>query len=246
MSQSDDKSKRDLVLAKVLERFSNQIQEQSLKLEEVEKGQRDLISTIKSIELHHDIRLNESETSVEAINQNILRYRSDMLKLVNEQDRLNDLTKDLAKRQISIDGAQERIVSNLSEMEQRYKIQEKTVHDHYAQSLEQSEAFSREVADANRSVIKLHMDTEKRLSQMHSETHKQLEKNRLENMSRLLALDGIESALNTILIRTEPPEKKPFLLFRPFVRLHRFISSKLARMMAANRLRRKSRRNGRR
>ena len=240
MALQEDKSKRDLVLAKVLDRLSIQIRQHDTILEEIQTTQNELVSAIKSIELHQDIRSGESDVSIDTLNQNLLRYRSDMLQIVNEQDRIGEFVKDVAKRQVSIDGAQERLVSNLTDLEKRYKKQEKTIHDHYEHSLELSESFSREVAAANQSVIKLHMDTEKRLSEMHSETHKQLEKVRVDAMARLLALDGIESALNTILVRTEPPEKKPFILLRPFFRLHKFFSTKLHRAIAKQRIKRNS------
>ena len=239
MSDGADKSKRDLVLAKVLERLSEHIQEYNVRLEEIEKKQHEIFEEVKNFELHYDIRLNESLSSFERLNQSMQRYRSDMLGLVNEQDRLNEFTKELAKRQTLISGAQEKILQNMSFLESRYKVQEKTAHDHYSHSLEQADTFARELADAKHSVVKLQAATEKRLTEMHTDVNKHIERIRKDTMDRLLALDGIEAALSTILIRTEPPEKKPFWLARVFKRLHWSLKSGFSRMAARIRLYRK-------
>ena len=165
-----------------------------------------------------------------------------MISLVNEQDRMNAFTKDLVKQQKLIIGAQEDIVSTISELEDRYKVQEKALGDYYSHTRKEFDSLSTEMIDANRNLMRLHIDSEKRLSEMHTETHKELEKNRLETLSRLLALDGIESALGTLLIRTEPPVKKPFWLFRPFKKMRLFFSAKLSIIIAKHRLRKENRR----
>ena len=239
MAENDDKSKRDIVLAKVLERLANQIRQNELKLEELAKNQLELMTALKSTEIQHDLRLNDADSSMENLNNNMQRYRSDMLKLVGEQDRLNDYSKDMVKRQGQISGAQEKLLQDMNALDDRYKTQEKTIREHYSHALKQSDTFSRELSDLSQIVTKLHMDTEKHLLDIHAQNQKHLEKVRLETMSRLLTLDTIESAMNTILIRTEPPEKKPFWPVRVIKRVRRFFSSRISRMIGKKRLKRK-------
>jgi len=111
---------------------------------------------------------------------------------------------------------------SFADFDERYKKQEKAVSDHHELSLKHAEEFPKELAETNRNVAKLHVETEKNLGKMHSDTQKQLERMQQDTMRRLLAFDGIESALQTLLIRTEPPEKKPFILIRIFKKIFRF------------------------
>ena len=88
-----------------------------------------------------------------------------------------------------------------------------------------------QLADSNRNVAKLHMDSEKNLEKMQQSTQRQLEKLQQETTRRLLVLDDMESALETLLIRTEPPEKKPFWFIRLFRRVRVFSQTKLSRLL---------------
>jgi hypothetical protein len=101
------------------------------------------------------------------------------------------------------------------------KTQVKEFHAHYEHSLKQADILPREMFAANKHVTKLHTDTEKQLSKLHFETQKQIEKLQSDTLRRLLILDSFEAQLQTLLIRTEPPEKKTLWI----VRLHNRISA---------------------
>jgi predicted phage tail protein len=260
-----DVSQRDMTLINILDRFSEQISKQDIYIEELAKRQQELISAVEISEQRQHSRFDGTEQSLERFGQDFSRYRSDIQKLVNEQFFINDNLKEIDKRQASIDIAQEKIRQDLEKLEQRFEAQEKSLHTHYEYSLNQSDAFpkkveemnqtvakmhmdtdkrlteehketQRQVDEMNRSIVKMHMDTDKRLSEEHKETQKQLKATRSETMNRLLALDGMEAALREILIRTEPPEKKPFFLLR-FVR---FIRAGLKGFLAKMKRRRKN------
>ena len=227
MPDNSEKSKRDLVLAKVMERFSSQISDQGGKLDELNKNQMEIVSAVKSVELHHDVKFNDADNALEHLRQDLNRYRSDMLGIVGEQDRLNKYTKDLAKQQASIAEAQEKMLRALNDLESRYKIQEKTASEIYSHSLEQAEKLSRRINDSDKSVTKLLYETEKTLVEKLAQTEKQADKTRHDIFTRLRTLDGIENSLATILVRTEPPEKKPAWPKRAFRKIHWFFTVKL-------------------
>ena len=66
-----------------------------------------------------------------------------------------------------------------------------------------------------------------------------LEKLQQDTARRLLVLGDIESALQTLLIRTEPPEKKPFWFIRLLRRAGLFCRKKLPRLLTVKWPRRK-------
>ena len=88
----------------------------------------------------------------------------------------------------------------------------------------------KEIGDMNRNVSKLHMDTEKRTIEEHRETKRRLNEINIDISRRLLILDKMEASLTELLIRTEPPEKKPFIIIRLFRRLRSAIKSIQIRM----------------
>ena len=250
-------SQRDATLVSVLERMANHIQNQDKMLDEIIDRQLEISKAVQNIEYQKRLQQSESDLASEKLLESFGRYRSDMLRMVNEQDHLNRSMDELLGRAHAVAYAAEHTDHRVEELKERFKAQEKAVREHYEHALKQAEGFPSEIADTNRNFSKLHMDTEKQLGQMHSETQqqfaesnrnvtkqhietekrlvqmhnetqRQLEKLKSETMRRLFALDGIESALQTLLIRTEPPEKKPLWIARFFKRAGGFCRQKLA------------------
>ena len=209
-------SQRDETLIKVLDRLSDNIQNQELLLDEIKKRQLELSVDMERTGLWQHSQHEETGASLEKTRETFLRYRSDMLRLVNEQDRMNDIVMDLKKKQAAVVYAQDNITRGLLDLNARMETQEKSMRELNAFSVQQGEKSSREIADANRSVTKLHMDTDKRLGEEHRETHRRLDEIKRDTIRRLMTLDKIEASLDVLLIRTEPPEKKPFFVIRIF------------------------------
>lgn len=289
-------AQRDATLVRILERLSHQIQDFDARLIEIEKHQHELPASMERAGIRHDNRQADTESELEKLNSAFLRYRSDMLKLVNEQDVLDKNMTGLGKRQDTIAAAQEVIGQDVKRLTERFDTQEKAVSEHYEYAVRQGEvvfkdidgvnrktkelftdtekrfdaiskeidgvnrntkelftdtekrfdAISKEIdgvnrnakemftdtekriigldegiTDVNRNAAKLHLETEKHLKDDLRELRRQIEELRKETMRRLLALDGIESALEVLLIRTEPPEKKPFFMLRIFRKIGR-------------------------
>ena len=224
-------STRDEALVNILERMVSQLQKQDLMLEDVVGRQEQLSQAMKDMGFHRDVQHTGVSTELDKLRESFSRYRSDMLSLVNEQDGVNRNLDDLIKRTGTIAYASEKTSMSLEELEKRIAKQEQAVHDHYEYSLRQGEAFPKEMADISRQTSKLHMETEKSLERMHGEVRRQLEKLRSETARRLLALDNIESVLQTILIRTEPPEKKTPAAVRLFRRIYNLFVGVLFRIL---------------
>ena len=222
---------RESTLVNILGRMADQLQRQDQMLEDIAKRQIELAKVVESNELHQDTRQTKAETAIGKLQESFTRYRSDMLSLVNEQDTIN---KNIASLNSLINNAiytLEKTNQAFASLDEHIKAQEKIAHDHYAHSLKQAEILPKLISDSNRSVTKLHMDTEKNLGKMHKETQRQLEKLQQETTRRLLVLGDMESAMKTLLIRTEPPEKKSFGFVRLFRRVSIFCRSKLSRIL---------------
>ena len=267
-------SQRDATLVKILERLANQIQEHDNRLDEISKYQKELFESVEKSELRHISRQDLTDAALEKFSETMLRYRSDMLGMVHEQDVMTDSMGGLNKRQDMIAAAQEEIGMELVNLDKRFEQQEKTSHDHYEFAVKQSEEFSREleavshnstdlhadtvkqldevnsdvkqqISDTNRNLAKLHLETskqidegygdirknfsdsnqntaklvsatEKQLGGEHRDLKRAIEQLRMETKRRLLALDGIEASLQVLMVRTEPPVKKPFIVVRAF------------------------------
>ena len=248
-------SQRDETLVRILERLSDEIQKQAVLLDEIEKRQHELSADMERSRLQQHARLDITDGAAEKAQEAFLRYRSDMLHIVNEQDRLNDIIKDLNKKQAAIAFSQDNIFKSLRELSERLEAHEKTIREISTYSIKHEETLmslalrlevqeniirevnkysilheevlSREITDMNRSVTKLHMDTErsivdmsraaeKRLGEVSRDAQRRLNELSRDTMRRLLALDKIESSLGVLLVRTEPPEKKPFITVRMF------------------------------
>ena len=297
--QQQSQTQRDVTLVKILERLSKQIQQFDSRMEGVEKRQQELPDKMGGVGLRQNLDIVDAKDEIEKLHDTFLRYRNDMLKLVNEQDRLDDSMKDLAKRQDIIVGAQETISRDTESLDERFSKQEKAVSEYAQYSVRQGEDLSKDIEGVNKNAAKLYLDTEKRLdgltkdiegvnknaaklyldtekrldnltkdiegvnrnagklyvdterrldtiakdvenvgrnaAKLHEDTERQfkdeqreikhqVEELRKETMRRLLALDKIEATLEIIMVRTEPPEKKPFFLLRFFRMIGRFFA----------------------
>lgn len=238
MSEKPKASNRESALISILERMVDQLRNQDRMLEDVVKRQLELAKTIENAENYRRARQIGPDAAIEKLQESFSRYRSDMLSLVNEQDHMNKNMVDLINLVNKATYSMEIANQKLAVLEERVKIQEKAVSEHYTHSIKQAEIIPQAVTDSTRSITKLHMDTEKNLGKMHHETQRQLEKLQQETTRRLLVLGDIESALKTLLVRTEPPVKKPFWIIGFLRRVGRFCRSKLSRMFGRKRSKR--------
>jgi len=218
---------RDQTLINVLERMADQLQKQDSLLMEISDKQGDFSKEMTNADFHLSVQQRENDSAYSRIQEALSNYRSSMLSLVHEQDtigvKLSDVIRLSDKTAYSLENTSQRLLA----LEERVKTQEKIVNDHFAHTLKNADTFPKEMGNLGQNVSRLHADTEKRLGQMHGETQRQLDKLKQETIRRLMVLDGIEAALNTLLIRTEPPEKKPLLIVRIFNAIDRFFRIKL-------------------
>jgi len=216
MAENAKMSARDSALVGILERMADQLQKQDALLEDVIRRQNEFSKLLENTELNRGSMHKESDAVIKKLGDSLSRYRSDMLTLVNEQDRINKNINEGNKLVNKTAYAMENNNQKLEALDERVRSQEKSVSGHYEHSIKHAEDIPKILGESTRGITKLHMDTEKRLEQLHHETQQQLEKLRQEATRRLLALDEIELALHTLLIRTEPHKRKPFFLTRFF------------------------------
>jgi len=235
MADKAKQSQRDSTLVNILERMADQLQKQEQLLDDATRRQTELAQELAASEQRLLAWHNEVSANVGRLQESFSRYRSDMMKLVNEQDRMSKDMSGLFKQAGTITYAFESASHKLTGLENRAATQERAVSDHFTHSLKQAEILPKEIDGSTRSIAKLHMETEKSLGKMHSETQRMLEKTQQDINRRLLALDGIETALQTLLIRTEPPEKKPNIFIRLFRRMKgacRAMAARVRKIMA--------------
>jgi len=221
-------SRRESALVNILGRIADQLEKHDAALENISAHQLTLTKAIEAADFNWKARQIESDAEIGKLRESISRYRSDMLSLVNEQDHINKsmvcMNNLINKTTYSLEQANQALTG----LEGRIKVQEKAVNEHFTHSIKQSEILPKVISDSTRGITKLHMDTEKHLGKMHQETQRQLEKLQQETTRRLLVLGDVESALQTLLIRTEPPEKKPFWFVRLFRKVSIFFRTKLS------------------
>ena len=222
-------SQRDETLVKILDRLSDDIGRYELLLDEIKKEQQTLSLEIERTVARQHGRLDVTDKTIEKSHETINRYRSDMLSLVNEQDRLNEMMKDMSKKQSTIAFLQDNLVANLTDLSKRLEIQEKTVREMSEHAIKHEEELTRLLGDMSRSHNRIHMDSEKRMGEVERATQKRLDDMRRETSHRLLALDKIESSLNVLLIRTDPSQRKPFIVVRLFRKLRMSIEKRKLR-----------------
>ena len=159
-------AQRDLTLINILERLSNQLQTFDTRLEDIEKKQQEFPGLMEKAGLWQQTGQSENSAEIRKLHESMRRYRSDMLSLVNEQDRLNEGMKGLLKRQDAIVGAQEVISRDVTRLDERFGNQEKTVGEHSAYSVRQREEFIKELDGVNRNNAKLYVDMDKHLDSL--------------------------------------------------------------------------------
>ena len=253
MSGERKLSQRDEMLIKILDRLSDNIWKQELLLDEIIKRQLEQTANTERAWLQLHVRHDASDSAREKTHEDFLRYRSDMLHLVNEQDRLNDIVKDVGKKQAAIAFSQDSIINTLTSLDQRLdtqiddvnkkqttfaysqdsmtnaladldrrlETQEKVIREINKYTIRHEETLSKEIYEMNRNATKLHIETDKTVGNANRETRKQISEAMHDTMRRLQALDRIESSLDVLLLRTEPPVKKPFFIIHLF---HKFRS----------------------
>jgi len=224
-------SERDQALINILERLVGEMRQQDLKLEALLARNSDFTNSLDSMGRQLRGKQIDTERAVERSHNKLLdsfhHYRSDMLKLVNEQDQINkniDALQKLIRTTIfTLDATNLKLI----ELDERLNLQEKISHEHYEYSVKESEVYQSALDDTNINYTKLHADTAKHLEVLQSETSEQLDKFRQETLRRLRLLDGIIASLQTLLIRTEPPERKTPWIARVFDKPVKFFRYKI-------------------
>ena len=223
-------SERDQALIGILERLAGEMELQDRMLEDIQARQSELAKALGTTELHLRSKQVDAEKSHETLLEAIHHYRSDMLSLVNEQDRINKHIDDLQKVIKTTTYTLDTTSQKLSSLDERQKLHEKVSHDHFEHTLKQPGAFQSVLDDTNRSFTKLHADTEKHLGELHRETARQLDKFQHETLRRLLLLDGIIDSLQTLLVRTDPSIKRTPWIARQFNKLLKFFRYRVPAM----------------
>ena len=239
MPEKPKTSHRDSALVSILGRMADHLQKQDQMLEDVIKSQLESIKATETAEVNRKTLQFEADATLEKLHESVSRYRSDMLSLVNEQDHINKNLNSLNNLINKTNYVSENANQQIAVLGERISILENTVNGHNTHSLEQAEIIPKTIADSNRNLTMLHIETEKNLEKLHQETQRQLEKLQQETVRRLLVLEDVESALETLLIRTEPPEKKPFWVIRLYRRISVYFRSRLPRRFRRKRPRRK-------
>ena len=215
-------STRDRALVSILERMVEQLQFQDKLLHELIERQAKFSGTIEDSMFHQDLQRDENDAGIKKLHDSFIRYRSDMLGFVREQDSTRKSVEDTLKQVNKLSYSFEGTGKVVSDIEERLKKHEKSVHDHIAFSNKKWDNLPIMLAETNHSIAELHVEMEKRFKQTSVETKRWLEKQQKDTEHRLLALDSMETALETLLVRTEPPEKNPLLILRVLKSIGRF------------------------
>jgi len=230
MPDNPKKPDREQALVNILERLVGEMRQQDSKLEDLLARSTELTNSLDSTGRQLRGKQIDAERAAERSHDKLLdsfhHYRSDMLKLVNEQDQINknidNLQKLVRTTMFTLDSTNQRLI----DLDERLNLQEKISREHYEYSVKESEVFQGTMDNSTRNYTKLHTDTEKQLGQLHSETSRQLDKFQHETKRRLMLLDDIITSLQTLLIRTEPPERKTPWIVRMFGKLVKFFRVK--------------------
>ena len=247
-----DKTKtpdREQALIEVLKRLAGEMERQDETLNGLLERQDEFTKSFERAESHRRTKQVDSDIAHDKLQDSFYHYRSDMLKLVNEQDHINKNIDDLENLIKTTIFSMEVTTKKLDELDERLTQQEKALKTHSENSIEQGEVFRNEIVETNRnlsrlhadtekslmseivetnrSFTKLHADTEKNLSNLHRDTQSHLTKFRKETTQRLLMLDGIVTSLQTLLVRTDPELKKSPWIVRFFRKIGSFFKIRL-------------------
>ena len=241
-------NKRDVTLINILERMVEQIHVQDALLKDLITRQVSVTDTIENSIFHQNLLRDEVDSSLKQLQDSFNRYRSDMLTFVHEQDILRKQMDEVLEKCNKIGYSVEDIGKVVSDVDAGFSKLDKDVKNHIEYSVQKWDALPEEFLNTNRNISQINADAEKNLtliqndfkdtndsiSLLHSEiikhidltrteTEQHFEKYQKHTTKRLLALDDMMSALETLLIRTEPPEKKPPLPKRIIRAINRFI-----------------------
>lgn len=209
-------AERDIALVNILERLANEMTRQDKMLEDLLLRQNELSKAMESAVLRLRGTQADSERSYDKLMETMSHYRSDMLSLVREQDNINqnidELQNVLKTTTLTTDVTNKKIL----EIGERLSHLEKISGEHFEYASKQPEIYREAIKDSSRDFTRLHAETEKNLTLLHKDTENRLQDFQHETTRRLLLLDGIISSLQTLLVRTEPPEKKPPWIIRVF------------------------------
>jgi chromosome segregation ATPase len=220
-------SVRNQALVSILERLADEMKHQYTMLDDMQKQQWSLCKSVDSTERQQKNNLLDLEKSNDKLFDSINRYRSDMLSLVNEQDHINKNIDELRKSLKSSTYTLDLTIQKLTDVDARLVSLEKASQNHFEHALKQPDVFQGAIDNTNRNFTRLHSDTEKNLGELHRETARQLDKFQSETTRRLLLLDSIVTSLQTLLVRTEPPERKTPWIKRVFGRVTHFFRFRL-------------------
>jgi chromosome segregation ATPase len=169
MSEDIKAAVREQALIGILERLANEMEQQDVMLEDLIKRHENFVKSSENAETYRRTKLNDAEKAHDKLFDSFHHYRSDMLSLVNEQDRMNKSLSEMQKLVHQATYAVEESAQKVGELEERVKAQEKAVSEHYEHSLRQAENFPKEIAAASQGYTKLHADTEKNIGDLHQE-----------------------------------------------------------------------------
>ena len=202
-------AKRDMTLINVLERLADEVNAQEALLKEFIVRQGNISGIMDDSEFKQNLFRDEVDNSIRQLQDSFTRYRSDMLTFVHEQDILRKNMEDALESISKISYSLEDTGTVVSDMDKGFSKHEKDVHDHILFSSQKWENLPHEFSDTNRNISQMHADMVKFFGEASTDIELRFEKYQRETTRRLLALDDMMSALETLLIRTEPPEKKP-------------------------------------
>ena len=263
MHEEAKKTDRDQALIGVLTRLAEEMQAQERTLTDVISRQNGLSKALESSEQYMRRKQIEVDEAHNKMMESFHHYRSDMLKLVNEQDTINRNISDLQNVVKTTTFTLDSTNSMLSTLDDRLSRLEKTTGEQVAHTMKQHGSLQEALEESGREVARLHSETEKRIDGFHRETAEQLDKTsrdftnlhsetekriddfhkdtleqfdkfQYETTRRLLLLDSIVNSLQTLLIRTDPELKKKPWIVRVFKRISTFFRFKLPFLLKKN------------
>ncbi|MCL2280252.1 MAG: hypothetical protein FWC20_12735 [Oscillospiraceae bacterium] len=263
MHEDAKKSDRDHALIGVLTRLAEEMQEQDKMLADVISRQTNLGKGLEATEQYIRRKQIEVDEAHNKMMDSFHHYRSDMLKLVNEQDTINRNISDLQSVVKTTTFTLDNTNHMLTALDERLSRLEKVTGEQIAHTMKQHgslqealdesgrevarlhtetekriDGFHRETAEqldkSSRDFSKLHADTEKRIDDFHKDTLEQLDKFQYETTRRLLLLDSIVNSIQTLLVRTDPELKKKPWIVRVFKRISTFFRFKLPFLLKKN------------
>jgi len=221
------KPEREQVLIGILTRLADEMQEKDSVLTNILEQQSNLVRKLESTEQYIRRKQVEVDEAHGKLVDSLQHYRSDMLKLVNEQDVINRNVEDLQNVVKTTTFTLDNTTKLLASFGEKLVAHEKTTGQQAEYAVKQQKILQDAINNTSRDFTKLHADTEKRIDEFHKDTVEQLDKFQYETTRRLLLLDSVVNSLQTLLVRTDPELKKKPLIVRMFERISSFFRFKL-------------------